>query len=215
MVVQLADATLRAEQANDDANLLIHMVETTCEVPVRYAAWLMLVRSLAVRMDFDMRVLPADLLTPLVTSHTAMLFRVAKHILGLSAISDVMLVQMQLPGQYGGLFLTNPLIKLQVAHLASMAASWNHTYTWLQQQGLTETAAFTAIDTKQATALLEDLRESNIFLDIFGRPSPNMQPGRMLDFESPPLFPLKTLQGKLTNVLYHTQSQCVYDSTPE
>ena len=99
MVVQLADATMRAEQANNDASLLIHMVETTCEVPVRYAAWLMLVRCLAVRMDFDMRVLPADLLTPLITSHTAMLFRVAKHILGLTEIDDLMLVQMQLPGQ--------------------------------------------------------------------------------------------------------------------
>ena len=123
MAAQLADATMRAEQANNDADLLIHMVETTCETPVRYAAWLMLVRSLAVRMDFDMRVLPADMLTPLVTAHTAMLFRVAKHILGLSQISDTMPVQMQLPGQYGGMFLTNPLIKLQVAHLASMAAS--------------------------------------------------------------------------------------------
>ena len=170
MVVQLADATMRAEQANNDASLLIHMVETTCEVPVRYAAWLMLVRSLAVRMDFDMRVLPADLFAPRLTSHTAMLFRVARHILGLTEINDLMLVQMQLPGQYGGLFLTNPLIKLQVAHLASMAASWNHTYSWLQLQGLTETAAFSAIDTKQATALLEDLRESNIFLDISAGP---------------------------------------------
>ena len=68
----------------------------------------MLVRSLAVRMDFDMRVLPADLLTPLITVHTAMLFRVAKHILGLSEITDVMQVQMQLPDQYGGMFLTPP-----------------------------------------------------------------------------------------------------------
>ena len=47
------------------------------------------------------------------------------------------------------------------------------------------TTAFSAIDTTQASASLEDLRQSNIFLDIFGRPCPGMQPGRMFDFESP------------------------------
>ena len=114
----------------------------------------MLVRSLAVRLDFDMRVLPADLLTPIIVAHTALLFRTAKHILALPHVSDVMLTQIQLPGHLGGIFLTNPLIELQVAHLASMAASWNHTFHWLQKQGLTQAAAFSAIDTTQASASL-------------------------------------------------------------
>ena len=122
----LADVTVRSQQVDNDAELHIHMVETTCEVPVPYAAWLMLVRSLAVRLDFDMRMLPASLLTPIITAHIAMLFRVTKHILGHSKMTDVMLVQMQMPCQSGEMFLTNPMIKLQVAHFASMAISWNH-----------------------------------------------------------------------------------------
>ena len=65
------------------------MVETSCETPVRYAAWLMLVLSLAVRLDFDMRVLPSDLLTTPITSHTATLVRVAKHILALPRTTEV------------------------------------------------------------------------------------------------------------------------------
>ena len=50
-----------------------------------------------------------------------------------------------------------------------MAASWMHTFRWLRQQGVTDLAAFSAIDITQATALLEDLRASNVFLDIFGQ----------------------------------------------
>ena len=42
----LADATARSKQADEDAELPIHMVETTCEQPLRCAAWRMLVRSL-------------------------------------------------------------------------------------------------------------------------------------------------------------------------
>ena len=200
----LADVTLRSKQADDDADLFIHMVETTCEIPVRYAALLMLVRSLAVRLDFDMSIPPSDLLALLITAHTATLFRVAKHILGLSRITDPMLVQMQLPGQYGCMFLTNPLIKLQVAHLASMAASLNHTSDWLRHQGFTEVNALNAMNTTQATALLEDLRNSTIFLAYLADPVQGCNQGACLILSPHLFFPIKTLQGRLSNVLYRT-----------
>ena len=92
-----AGAAERARQADLDANLLIHIVETSCKQPLRYAAWLMLVCSLAVRLDFHTRILSSDILTALVTAHAAMLFQVAKHILGLPRVSDIILTQMQLP----------------------------------------------------------------------------------------------------------------------
>ena len=125
----LADAFSRLKQAETDAELLTRMVSTTTEVPHRYAAWLMLVRSLAVRSDFDMRILPAHLMTTIVTSLNAMLINPAKHVLGLSHLTDIMVAQVQSPGQFGGLFLTNPFIKLQAAHVASLAAFWKHTRT--------------------------------------------------------------------------------------
>ena len=85
----------------------------------------MLTRSLAVRMDFDMRILPAELLTPVVTAFTARLLRLAKCVLGLAGISHTMLAQAR------GLFLTNLSIKLHVAHISSLTVSWKHTFHWL------------------------------------------------------------------------------------
>ena len=43
----LAETHARFVNANADAQLLRQMVATSCEQPTRYAAWLMLVRSLA------------------------------------------------------------------------------------------------------------------------------------------------------------------------
>ena len=93
-----------------------------------------------------------------------------------------MLAQVQLPGHLGGLFLTNPFIKLQVAHLASVASSWSHTFNWLQKRGLSQAAAFTAIDTQKATHLLEDLHTSNIWVSTFGHACAGHAPGPLLDF---------------------------------
>ena len=70
-----------------------------------------------------MRILPATILAPAITAFTATLLRVARTILDLPALTDAMLAQAQLPGHLGCLFLTNPFIKLQVEHLASIAAS--------------------------------------------------------------------------------------------
>ena len=108
------------------------MAQTNTDVPVRYAAWLLLTRSLASRLDFDMRILPASILTPAISAFTSTLLKTASTILNLPHLTDIMLAQAQLPGHLGGLFLTNPFIKLQVAHLASVSSSWKHTFEWLQ-----------------------------------------------------------------------------------
>ena len=84
------------------------MAQTCTDEPVRYAAWLMLTRSLASRLDFDMRILPAATLTPTITLYTATLLQTASVILGLPDLTNIMLAQVQLPGHLGGLFLTNP-----------------------------------------------------------------------------------------------------------
>ena len=127
-----------------------------------------------------------------------------------------MLAQAQLPGHLGGLFLTNPFIKLQVAHLASVSASWKHTSEWLQNRGLTEAQAFSAIHTQQAVDLLEDLHTSNIWVDAFGHPCAGQAPGALLNIEQPLALEIKTLQGRLTNVLYDLQSKTLwYDMIPE
>ena len=124
----LTDANKRLHSAQKDAELLQQMAQTSTETPVRYAAWLMLTRSLASRLDFDMRILPAATLTPTINTYTATLLRTASIILDLPDLTNTMLAQAQLPGHLGGLFLTNPFIKLQAAHLASVASSWSHTF---------------------------------------------------------------------------------------
>ena len=93
------------------------MVATSCEQPTRYAAWLMLVRSLAVSFDFDMRILPSSVIAPTICDFTQTLITTAQTILGLGDLSVLSIEQIQLPGCFGGLYLPNPLIKLQVSHL--------------------------------------------------------------------------------------------------
>ena len=146
----LAEAHARFNNADSDAQLLRDMVATSCEQPTRYAAWLMLVRSLAVRLDFDMRILPSSVLAPMICDFTQTLITTAQAIIGLGDLPTLCIEQMQLPGCYGGLYLPNPPVKLQVAHLSSLAASWRHTYNWLQRCGFTECEAFSAIPTKEA-----------------------------------------------------------------
>ena len=43
-------------------------------------------------------------------------------------LNELQPAQIQLPGHDAGMFLTSPLMKLQVAHLASVAASLCPTY---------------------------------------------------------------------------------------
>ena len=130
--ILLAETHSRFVDADSDAQLLRGMVATSCDQPTRYAAWLMLLRSLAVRLDFDMRILPSSVITPMICAFTQILVTTAQAIMGLGDLSTLCIEQIQLSGCHGGLCLPNPMVKLQVAHLSSMTASWRHTYEWLQ-----------------------------------------------------------------------------------
>ena len=88
-------------RAKDDSNLLLKMLETPLAVSTRQAAWLMLVRSLAVRLDFDMRILPPVVINRIVASFQQTLLATATAILDLSNVTDTMRQQMQLPGHLG------------------------------------------------------------------------------------------------------------------
>ena len=98
--------------------------------------------------------------------------------------------------------MPNPMVKLQVAHLASMTASWRHTYEWLQRCGFSERASFAAIPTKEAQSSLEHLATLNIYVTPFGPPCTKNYPGDKLSFHSPLYGQIRFLQGRLTNVLY-------------
>ena len=145
----------------------------------------MLVRSLAVRLDFDMRILPSSVLAPTISDFTQTLITTAQAIIGLGDLSNLSIEQIQLPGCYGGLYLPNPLVKLQVAHLSSLAASWRHTYNWLQRCGFNECAAFSAIPTKEAQLSLNHLSTLNIFVTPFGSICTSNYPGDKLSFHTP------------------------------
>ena len=97
----LAEAHARFNNADSDAQLLRDMVATSCEQPTRYAAWLMLVRSLAVRLDFAMRILHSSVLAPMICDFTQTLITTAQAIIGLGDLPTLCIEQMQLPGCYG------------------------------------------------------------------------------------------------------------------
>ena len=96
--ILLAEAHARYTTASQDAQLLKDMVTTSCEQPTRYAAWLMLVRSLAVRLDFDMRILPSSVLAPLICDFTQTLITTAQTIIGIGDLSTLSREQLQVPG---------------------------------------------------------------------------------------------------------------------
>ena len=166
--ILLSEVHSRHSLACHDAQLLKDMVTTSCEQPTRYVAWLMLVRSLAVRLDFDMRILPSSILAPIICDFTQTLISTAQTIIGLGDLSTLCIEQLQLPGTHGGLYLTNPIIKLQVSHLASLAASWRHTFNWLQSCGINECTAFSSIPSKEAQLSLDHLASLNIFVTPYG-----------------------------------------------
>ena len=166
----VTDAYKRLRLADVDADLITQIVETITEQPLRYAARLMLVRSLAVGLDIGMRILPAEVLSPIVTALTWTVLQVACAVTSLCHLTDALLAQAQLPRQYGGMFLTSPSIKLQVAYSVSLAASWRLPYHWLHQGGLRVTAAFTSTDMSRAANLLEDLHTYNVWIHVFSAP---------------------------------------------
>jgi hypothetical protein len=130
----VAGTTSRLHSAQEDAALLEKLVDTPLEVPKRQAAWYMLVRSLAVRLDFDMRITPGLYIQPLVTKLERTLERVAEKILGIGALTMDMNQQLKLPGHVAGMHLTSPSLKLKVAHLASVSAAWKPTYQCYTQK---------------------------------------------------------------------------------
>ena len=205
--ILISEAHERYTVACQDAQLLKSMVVTSCEQPTRYAAWLMLVRSLAVRLDFDMRILPSSILAPIICDFTQTLISTAQSIIGLGDLSTLCIEQLQLPGSHGGLYLTNPIIKLQVSHLASLAASWRHTFNWLQNCGISECVAFSSIPTKEAQLSLDHLSTLNIHVTPFGSICTSNYPGDKLSFRVPLLGQIRTLQGRLTNAIYDIHAQ--------
>ena len=212
--ILLAEAHARYTTASQDAQLLKDMVTTSCEQPTRYAAWLMLVRSLAVRLDFDMRILPSSVLAPLICDFTQTLITTAQTIIGIGDLSTLSIEQLQLPGHQGGLFLTNPIVKLQVAHLSSLAASWRHTFNWLQRCGIDECTAFSSIPTKEAQLSLDHLSSLNIFITPFGSICNSNYPGDKLSFRVPLLGQIRTLQGRLTNAIFEIHAQELWYQLP-
>ena len=167
----------------------------------------MLVRSLAVRLDFDMRILPSSILAPMVCAFTQTLISTAQSIIGLGDLPTLCIEQLELPGCHGGFYLTNPIIKLQVAHLSSLAASWRHTFNWLQLCGIDECTAFSSIPTKEAQLALDHLSTLNIFITPFGSLCTSSYPSDKLSFRAPLLGQIRTLQGRLTNAIYEIHSQ--------
>ena len=174
----------------------------------------MLVRSLAVRLDFDMRILPSSVLAPTICDFTQTLLITAQTIIGLGDLPNLSLDQLQLPGCFGGLYLPNPLVKLQVAHLSSLAASWRHTFIWLQNCGLNEREAFIAIPAKEAQLSLVHLSTLNIYLTPFGSVCTSTYPGDKLTFHTPLLGELRMLQGKLSNAIYEIHAQELWLQLP-
>ena len=100
--ILLAETHSRFVDAVGDAQLLHDTVATSCDQPTRYAAWLMLVRSLAARLDFDMRILPSSVIAPLICAFTQILVTTAQAIIGLGDLRTLCIEQIQLPGCYGG-----------------------------------------------------------------------------------------------------------------
>ena len=196
-----ADTQKRLDRAVEDSKLLLTMMETPLAVATRQAGWLMLVRSLAVRLDFDMRILPPLVLNGIVNSFQQVLLTTANAILDLSNVTTVMQQQMQLPGHLGGMFLTSPFLKLRVAHLASVAASWKCTYEWLQSRGLSASTSFAAIDTFEARIAIAKLRNYSIHVTSFGQVCTQFCDLPLLTFQQPLPIAIAALQGRLTAAL--------------
>ena len=114
-----------------------------------------------------------------------MLVDVAQIVTELPNLSASQLTQIQLPGHFGGLFLFNPLIKLEVAHLSSIAASWNPTYNWLLTKGYDDMQAANAIDTRAATGTLRSLARQHISITAGGEICSQYAPTPLLSFETP------------------------------
>ena len=200
------DADKRLSKAREDAALLCRLVDTPLSTHKRYAAWLMLCRSLAVRMDFDLRVLPPSVMAPLIKPFLELLQDTAKQILGLEGLSPTMLEQSMLSGNFGGLYMPSPDVKLQVAHLASLAASRKPTFSWLVARGFTPTAAFAAIDTSHARLALRQLAGRHIFATNTGEICTQFTPVPLLTFDIPLPVSITTLQGRLSRVLLHERA---------
>ena len=123
--------------------------------------------------------------------------------------------QLQLPGHLGGLFLTNPLIKLEVAHLSSVAASWHPTYQWLLEKGYEASLAANSIDTHAATRSLQALAKQHIYVSAAGEICSQYTPSPLLSFDTPLGACVHALQGKLTNCLYHNAALQIWYEADE
>ena len=106
------------------------------------------------------------------------------------------LLQMQLPGHFGGMFLPSPsLTRLQIAHLASTAASWRPTFSWLSPKGYSVLQAANAIDTHAANFA------GCVYITAGGEICSQYIPTPLLSFDTPLDSCIHALQGKLTNCL--------------
>ncbi|CAE8704314.1 unnamed protein product, partial [Polarella glacialis] len=135
----------RSDKAAKLSTLIKQMMQESLSAPKKQAAWLLLVRVLAVKMDYDCRISePLGLMT-LAVQHDALLVSAAACIIGVPPTS-LPIGQIQLPGKHSGMFLRSTINALFTAPLASYLQCAAAAQSWLRSMKMNDRNILMAID---------------------------------------------------------------------
>jgi hypothetical protein len=200
--VIVAPAKKRLQVATRMAHAISAIQNSVLQVPSAYPCWMLLVKCLAVKLDFDFRVSAPSLRLPIAHQFKNLLSNTAASILGFSYLPEEVFQQMSLPGKLSGLGLRNPLDTVLAAPVASVMQVRRPAFLWLKQfAGFSDELFLKSYNVAHAQYALACLEKQGI--SIGARAEVSLSP---LDFplslQSVPTATHHALQGKITGACH-------------
>ncbi len=210
-----APAEKRMASAVALCNAVLHMLNCSLPVQSSLPCWLLAVKVIAVKLDFDFRVSDPRAMAPLAESLSRNLRCVSSAVLGFASLPDIVFAQIALPGKLSGLNLRHPMDTLLAAPVASAAQIRAPAFAWLHCHcGMDAHTFCRSYPHHFATAALCCLADASVYLDhntvVSVKP-----PDDPLTFLSAPSCSHTKVQGRICCALQKIRFLYLFKAAPD
>ena len=204
----------RHDAAQELASALQAMMNLAMSARSLHPAWLILVKVLAVKLDYDCRISFPVLIDPFVQSFDSMLRATASSILGFVALPDRVADQVFLPGSLAGLSIKKCSDTVLAAPVASAAQCLYHVVKWINTETpFCKNTIVAAFDSSGAQAALGLLADKEVFVSAFGFVSCTTPDDSLLNlFCSAPPISISGLQGRILKAIQNSRFLKLYET---
>eukprot|EP00973_Karenia_brevis_P065345 9078215-Karenia_brevis.AAC.1 len=124
MQKRIESARERLEKAAELACRIKEFIDGSADKASLHEAWILATKCVKEALSYDIRIIPSDVLGPILARHHCIMKEVASAILG-SEMSETSWARLQLPGPLGGAGITLPETSADAAFVSTWQAVTN------------------------------------------------------------------------------------------